>query len=473
MVAKEAGKLRDEFIWLAEGVHEISSTLLPDGITTRAIVDGDDHQPQIDEGLLILCSLKGLADAKKLIQEAQPLRNPVPLWVVAEETVIQWPLGCDGVFVLPDDGWRLKGQLESALQQAGQRQAQIRRVLDLEFKIAKVNRDNHLLERKNEDLSQFTNTVAHDLNHPLNTMISYLDLLGNSLVPGGTVDEDVPSLIDRVNRSSRRLGNMIKDLLVSAKHSHSEEPIEQVDLDEVMSDVMNDLEDLASVKEAKISVGNLPRVMGARSQLYQVFLNLVSNAIKFTRKGVPPLVKVYTKSVTENNEDRQVEIVQVIVQDNGIGISREDFDQLFRPFSRLGTSNHIEGTGLGLVTVKKIIALHAGSIKVESDLNVGTRFYITLPINLDDNAVPFFRKELRFDCPSDKVVISRVYRPDRRNYMLKLINESEKGVCCQCVGKHDLSVDSIVELEESKRYTVRWIKEERENLAMLGLKLID
>ncbi|NES00380.1 MAG: GHKL domain-containing protein, partial [Symploca sp. SIO1B1] len=146
---------------------------------------------------------------------------------------------------------------------------------------------------------------------------------------------------------------------------------ELTDCNMVLTDVLADLQIMIAETSAKITYDSLPTVMGDSVQLAQLFQNLISNAIKFHRPEIAPLIKISVE--LKNNE------WLFGVHDNGIGIKTRHFERIFQIFKRLHTFGNYPGTGIGLAICKKIVEHHAGRIWVESERGVGTTFYFTIP----------------------------------------------------------------------------------------------
>ena len=450
---------------------EVSSLLEDCGLTWYDFRE-PDAEKRWGDTVLILVSRKTNDEVALALSDLQNNAFFLSrLWLIGEggedlqDQVQDW-------FFWPQEKIRFRCRLRAFIEDERARQKERSLCVGLEVKNASMRRELKQLERQNGDLQSFASILAHDLKHPLNTITSYINIIRDMLKEREIDREELGIMIERAQQSSVRISSMIRDLLASASQEEGE-VITSISLDDVIADVVNDLDDLASRMSARISVGPLPEVMGCRPQFYQVFSNLITNAIKFSKDGEPPLVEIKSVPIEHRGEEDEVKIFQIIVQDNGIGIDQEDFDRLFRPFSRLDAAQSIEGSGLGLATVKKIIGLHAGSIKIESKLGVFTRFIITLPVNLSDQAVPFFRKEMRFEYKEERVLWSKFYRPDKKSYMLSIINESEKGLCCRCMGDHNLSEGDIIELDHFRKFSVRWIKREGEKDSTIGLKLVE
>jgi light-regulated signal transduction histidine kinase (bacteriophytochrome) len=172
------------------------------------------------------------------------------------------------------------------------------------------------------------------------------------------------------------MGNLIDDLLLYSHVSQRPPEMEKVDLNEKVQRVLEDLELDVQEKEAIISVGKLPVVQGYRRQLQQLFQNLISNALKYSKKDVAPRIVITAKEVVEKGKSYHL----VTVEDNGIGFEQEYADKIFQMFTRLHGKGEYSGTGVGLSIVKKVVENHNGFIRVESTPGEGSTFNVLLPV---------------------------------------------------------------------------------------------
>jgi len=172
------------------------------------------------------------------------------------------------------------------------------------------------------------------------------------------------------------MGNLIDDLLLYSHVSQRPHEMEWVDLNEKVQRVLDDLELDVQQKGAIISVDKLPVVKGYRRQLQQLFQNLISNALKYSKKDVPPRIDISATEVTEHEKPYHL----IKVKDNGIGFEQEYADKIFQMFTRLHGKGEYSGTGVGLSIVKKVIENHNGYIRVESTPGKGSIFKVFLPI---------------------------------------------------------------------------------------------
>ena len=224
------------------------------------------------------------------------------------------------------------------------------------------------LEESNERLEQFAYAASHDLQEPLRMVTSYLQLLERRY--GDELDADAEEFIEFAVDGAERMREMIDSLLEYSRVDTRGDPFEAVDLDAVLAEACQDLQVKIEETDAEIVAGDLPTVSGDRSQLTQVFQNLLSNAIEYSGDS-PPEVHVSA----EPAGDEWI----VSGRDHGIGIDPDDQDQIFDVFQRLHTQDEHSGTGIGLSLCRRIVERHGGEIWVESELGKGATFSFSLP----------------------------------------------------------------------------------------------
>jgi len=225
------------------------------------------------------------------------------------------------------------------------------------------------LERSNGELEQFAYVASHDLQEPLRSVQSYLQLLKRRY--GEKLDQDADEFIDFAVDGAKRMRQLIEDLLTYSRVSSRGRPPEPTNLDEVVDHVMRGLS--AAVEEcgATITRDPLPCINGDRAQLKQLYQNLISNALKF-RKDNAPHVKL--------SAEKEGAFWRLGVSDDGIGMNPKYAEKVFEIFKRLHSKDEYEGTGIGLAICKKIVERHGGRIWVESRLGEGSTFCFTLPM---------------------------------------------------------------------------------------------
>jgi PAS domain S-box-containing protein len=232
------------------------------------------------------------------------------------------------------------------------------------------------LIQTNQELEQFAYIASHDLQEPLRKVIAFGNLLKEK---ASTLDEESKDYIDRMKRSSERMQRLIEDLLTYSRLGRGNQELKPVNMNEVLSDVLLDLEVTIKKKSAKIERDEFPTVLANELQIQQLFQNLLSNSLKYSKKDVPPHIFVKNKILDDN-------AVEITVVDNGIGFDEKYADRIFVPFQRLHHRNEYEGTGVGLAICKKIVELNKGTIKVKSKEGEGSTFIIQLPMQRGDAA---------------------------------------------------------------------------------------
>ncbi len=234
------------------------------------------------------------------------------------------------------------------------------------------------LARSNDELQQFAYVASHDLQEPLRSIVSFVQLLERRY--RGRFDEDADEMIAYIAEGGSRMQALINDLLAFSRISTRGRAFAAIPLDEAVGDAVTDLRTLVAESGAVVRYGGLPTVLGDRGQLVQVFENLIANAIKFRRPDLPPEVTV--------SAVRERKMWHVVVADNGIGIEPEYFDRIFVIFQRLHTRDVYPGTGIGLAIVKKIVERHGGRVWVDSVPGEGAVFHVTLPVVPDAQERP-------------------------------------------------------------------------------------
>lgn len=247
---------------------------------------------------------------------------------------------------------------------------------------------NTKLQRSNQELQNFAYIASHDLQEPLRKIQAFGNLLEDEYGPalgGGK------AYLDRIRDAARRMRALIDDLLTFASITTKGQSFIQVDLNSIVREVIDDLEPRLNVTQGHIEVGELPTLEADPQQMYQVFQNLLVNALKFCRPGMPPLVRVYSqlnvepdriKDVIETSSTASLPVNlqhQIFIEDNGIGFDEKYLNRIFTVFQRLHGKSEYEGTGIGLAIVRKIVVRHGGKIIARSNIGQGTTFIMTLP----------------------------------------------------------------------------------------------
>ncbi|MDB5273942.1 MAG: hypothetical protein JWO58_2309 [Chitinophagaceae bacterium] len=227
---------------------------------------------------------------------------------------------------------------------------------------------NKKLQQQNRELEQFVYIASHDLQEPLQTLMSITALLKEEY--SGKLDEQADTYLGFINQSSQRMRDLVKGLLDYAKIGHSGERV-VIDVQQLLHELLSELSPAIKKSGAIITLQDLPTLSAYRMELKQLFQHLILNAIKFARTGVLPEIYIYAQ--------QQPGQWLFAVQDNGIGMDTKNKDKIFIIFKRLHNRNEYDGTGIGLAHGKKIVALHNGSIWVQSKPGEGSTFYFTIP----------------------------------------------------------------------------------------------
>lgn len=227
---------------------------------------------------------------------------------------------------------------------------------------------NKQLNRRNKELEEFTYLTSHDLQEPLNSIISWISLLKNSNTE--LLDDVGKQSITMIDKSAYRMKDFIISLLDYTRVDRETEKTE-LRITNVIETLKDDLTDLIERNKATVKyTGNDISLVGYRLNLIKLFQNLVTNAIKYRKPEVDPVVEISGRELKDKYE--------FSVTDNGIGIDKEHYGKIFEIFRRLHTRDEFEGTGIGLAHCKKIVEQHDGDIWVQSEPGSGSTFYFTL-----------------------------------------------------------------------------------------------
>ncbi|SEW36944.1 sensor histidine kinase [Chitinophaga arvensicola] len=231
-----------------------------------------------------------------------------------------------------------------------------------------LENSNIELNRSNLELQQFAYIASHDLQEPVRKILFYSNYLLNNTPE---IDSKRAQFLSNIHSSSERMKNLIQDLLSISLINKAAANYQQVDLNVILSEVLQDLEMVISRKNAVINAVDLPVIYGDAIMMRQLFSNLISNSLKFTRELSPPEILIST----ENGPGE----VEIIFKDNGIGFDEKYLPQIFALFKRLHSRETYEGTGLGLAICRKIVELHNGRIRASGNEGTGATFYVSLP----------------------------------------------------------------------------------------------
>ncbi|MBB4079518.1 light-regulated signal transduction histidine kinase (bacteriophytochrome) [Lewinella aquimaris] len=242
-----------------------------------------------------------------------------------------------------------------------------RKVRILEDMIEDRTRELHLKGEENQELELFAYLTSHDLQEPLRTIMSFVEILEEEYAD--RLDGDGSTALNFIREGADRMSLLIKSLLHYSKVGKNRTR-RLVNTNKVVEDILSRLQTSIQEADAKISYGSLPVLNVFEVEWAQLFQNLVHNAIKFRKPDVAPVISIGV----QQREDEYL----FFVRDNGIGIEEKFREKVFVIFQRLHSNDLYPGTGIGLANCKKIVELHDGKIWLESTVGVGSTFYFTI-----------------------------------------------------------------------------------------------
>ena len=238
------------------------------------------------------------------------------------------------------------------------------------------------LEEANKELDRFAFMASHDLQEPLRKIRTFSDLL--YVRYNDNLDENGKMHIHRIKTAAERMQLLIQDILTFSKMSLDKMDYVNSDLNLIIKEVLTDLQETAQKEDATITIGSLPTLPVNPILIRPLFSNLISNAIKYRRPDVKPVINIFTENdvdeVRKNGNDINKKYCRIYVQDNGIGFDQKYAEQIFGMFQRLHSNKEIEGTGIGLALCKKIVEEHKGFISARGEINKGSTFVVSLPV---------------------------------------------------------------------------------------------
>jgi PAS domain S-box-containing protein len=245
----------------------------------------------------------------------------------------------------------------------------------------KLEEINEALEASNHDLQQFASVASHDLQEPLRKIHIFSNLIKEN---GIELTAESRKYLEKIIVSSSRMKTLIIDILNYSRLSSNDHTMECVDLNELVKELLEDFELIIEEKGALIEKGELPCIDVNKGQMRQVFQNIISNALKFSKRGKSPEIRIDSKIIGdrsfESEESSDGDYCLVTITDNGIGFDEKYVANIFTLFERLNSKDKYEGTGIGLAIAKKIIDKHNGLITATSMEGHGTQFKIVLPL---------------------------------------------------------------------------------------------
>lgn len=238
------------------------------------------------------------------------------------------------------------------------------------------------LNRSNKELEEFAYVASHDLQEPLRKIMSFSDRLVRKF--SSSLHEEGQMYLTRMNEAAKRMERLLDDLLIFSRATRNDRPLEPTDLQQTLVNVLDDLDDL--LKKAKIEFpDNLPVIQSLPSHMYQLFQNLISNALKFCEPGKTPVLRIGCQEMTgaqlpEHQFIADQRYCVITFEDEGIGFDQVNAERIFTIFQRLHGRSEYSGTGIGLAICKKIVENYGGIIFAKGLSGKGSIFTIILPI---------------------------------------------------------------------------------------------
>ncbi|MGE5223200.1 MAG: sensor histidine kinase, partial [Omnitrophica WOR_2 bacterium] len=232
------------------------------------------------------------------------------------------------------------------------------------------------LEHKNQDLQDFAYIASHDLQEPLRKIQAFGERLKTKY--GEILAAEGQDYLQRMQSAAARMQTMINDLLAYSRVTTRAQAFKQVDLNRITTEVLADLETRITETSGRVEVEPLPEIQAEPTQMRQLMQNLIGNALKFHQPDIPPLIRISSKTISNDRYSGNGRI-QITVEDNGIGFDEKYLNQIFQPFHRLHSRSEYEGSGIGLSICRKIVEHHGGRITARSQPGHGSTFIIILP----------------------------------------------------------------------------------------------
>lgn len=234
------------------------------------------------------------------------------------------------------------------------------------------------LTRSNSELEQFAYIASHDLQEPLRKVTVFGDRLESGYA--GVLGDKGLDYLSRMRDAARRMQSLIDDLLTFSRVTTKARAFVPTDLSETVKEVLSDLEVRIEQVKGRVDAGDLPTIEADPLQMRQLLQNLIGNALKFSKKDEPPVVKVHGSFSKGKVHAKGDDYYQLTVEDNGIGFDEQHVERIFKVFQRLHDRSEYEGTGIGLSVCRKIVERHGGSINAKSMSGEGATFTVMLPV---------------------------------------------------------------------------------------------
>lgn len=242
---------------------------------------------------------------------------------------------------------------------------------------------NKELENANAELASFNYIASHDLQEPLRKIQGFSKRIISE--EENNLSDKAKDYFNRINAAAKRMQNLISSVLSYSRTNNAKLVFEKTNLNEVLREVELELYEIIELKKAVIDIPILPTIHAIPAQMHQLFLNLVSNSLKYSKNDVVPIIRITAEKVILNDVGEQLDgnstYWKITINDNGIGFEQQYENKIFEVFQRLHGKTAYEGTGIGLAICKKIIQAHQGTISAIGEPGIGSTFIIILPMN--------------------------------------------------------------------------------------------
>jgi signal transduction histidine kinase len=249
-------------------------------------------------------------------------------------------------------------------------------------KTLELENNNKELKYINTELEAFNNIVSHDLQEPLRKIQMFISRLEGK--ESDLLSSQGKEYFSKIRVTANRMQTLLIDLVNYSRTIKGDKVFVKTDLNKVIEEILQDLSSNIEDKKAIITIGNLPVIKAIPFQVKQLFINLISNSLKYSKENIAPEISITSKKITEKEmHDYKIankkDYYKIVISDNGIGFKQEYSDKIFLLFKRLETDPKYSGTGLGLAICSRIVDNHKGFIKVKAKQGVGAKFYIFIP----------------------------------------------------------------------------------------------
>lgn len=249
-------------------------------------------------------------------------------------------------------------------------------------KTLELENNNKELKYINTELEAFNNIVSHDLQEPLRKIQMFISRLEEKELD--LISQQGKEYFSKVRVAANRMQTLLIDLVNYSRTIKGDKVFEKTDLNIVLSEIIRDLSSNIEEKKAEIQIGKLPTITAIPFQIKQLFINLISNSLKYSKEDCIAKISITAKSITDKElQDYKIstkdDYHKIVISDNGIGFKQEYAEKIFLLFKRLETDSKYSGTGLGLAICSRIVDNHKGFIKVKGKPNVGAKFFIFIP----------------------------------------------------------------------------------------------